>query len=134
MAIASSAVGSSNDVARDVERSVHAIQSAFNGGDVATLEALMTEDHVTVLTYAEFSNAASQLKVLSEFRFSDYAIDGLGVKALGQDAAVVTYRATIRGTYKGKAVPSPVNVTQVWVKRDGKWIQAVYVETPPDQR
>src|SRR5262249_28936429 len=83
------------------------VQTAFNKGDVATLQTLMTEDHVTVLTYAQFSNAPSQLKVLSDFKFATYRIDDLVVKPLSDDAALVTYRATIKGTYKGRVVPSP---------------------------
>ena len=130
MAIATSAGAATSDQAGDIERSVHAIQTAFDKGDVATLQTLMTEDHVTILTYARFSDRASQLKVLSDFRFSDYVIDDLGVKALTDDAALVTYRATIKGTFKGKPVPSPVRVTETWIKRDAKWMQAAYVETP----
>jgi uncharacterized protein (TIGR02246 family) len=120
------------DVARDVERSVRSIQTAFNKGDVDTLRVLMTDDHLTVLTYAHFSNREDQLKLLSEFRFADYQIDGLQVRGLTETVAVVTYRATIRGTYGKRNVPSPVNVGEVWVKRDGKWRQASYQETPVD--
>jgi uncharacterized protein (TIGR02246 family) len=120
------------DVARDVERAVRSIQTAFNKGDVDTLRVLMTDDHLTVLTYAHFSNREDQLKLLSDFQFADYQIDGLRVRRLTENAAVVTYRATIRGTYGKRTVPSPVNVGEVWVKRDGRWQQASYQETPVD--
>jgi len=132
MAITLAAVGSTQSAAKDVEHAVREIQSAFDKGDVATVKARMTEDHVTVLTYARFSNAASQLAVLSDFQFSGYAIDGLGVKLLSDDAALVTYTATIKGAYKGREVPSPVHVSQVWIKRHAKWLQAAYVETPAE--
>jgi hypothetical protein len=52
------------------------------------------------------------------------------VKLLTDDVAQIIYRATIKGTYAGKAVPSPVYASEVWVKRDGKWLQASYQETP----
>ena len=120
------------DVARDLERAVRTIQTAFNKGDVDTLRVLMTDDHLTVLTYAHFSNREDQLKVLSDFQFADYQIDGLQVRGLTETVAVVTYRATIRRTYGKRKVPSPVNVGEVWVKRDGKWRQASYQETPVD--
>src|SRR5262245_23908825 len=95
-------------VAKEVEGAVHTIQTAFNKGDVDTLKRLMTQDHVTTLTYARFSNTADQLKVLSDWKFSEYKIDALKVKALTGDVALVSYQATIKGTYKGKEVPSPV--------------------------
>jgi predicted lipid-binding transport protein (Tim44 family) len=118
------------DVARDLERAVHSIQTAFNKGDVDTLRVLMTDDHLTILTYAYFSNREDQLKLLSEFRFAEYRVDDLEVRGLTENTAVVTYRATIRGTYRKRKVPSPVHVGEVWVKRDGKWLQASYQETP----
>ena len=122
------------DTADEVKRSVHTIQTAFNNGDVDTLKGLMTKDHMTTLTYARFANTADQLKVLAEFKFSEYKIEGLTVKALAKDVALASYQATITGTYKGKEVPSPVQVVEVWVKRDGKWLQASYQETPLDKK
>src|SRR4051812_99412 len=101
------------EVAQEVEHSVRAIQRAFDAGDVDTLNGLMTADHVTILTYARFSNTSDQLKVLAEFRFSEYKVAGLQVKALTQDVALVTYQAEIRRTYRGKPVPSPVRVAEV---------------------
>jgi uncharacterized protein (TIGR02246 family) len=124
------AVQAKADTAEEVGRSVRTIQTAFNKGDVDSLKRLMTEDHVTILTYARFSNTADQLKVLAEFKFSEYKIEGLKVKALTKDVALASYQATIKGTYKGKEVPSPVQVAEVWIKRDGKWLQASYQETP----
>ena len=107
------------DTAEEVERSVRSIQTAFNKGDVDTLKGLMTKDHVAILSYARFDNAADQLKVLSDWKTSEFKVDGLKVKALAKDCAMVSYPATIKGTYKGKEVPSPVQVVQVWVRRDG---------------
>ena len=110
------------------------IQKAFDKDDVDTLKGLMTKDHVTILTYARFDNASDQLKVLSDWKTSEYKIDGLKVKTLTKDVALVSYHATIKGTYKGKQVPSPVQVGEVWVRRDGKWVQASYQETPLDKK
>ena len=122
------------DTAEEVERAVRTIQTAFNKGDVDALKRLMTEDHVTILTYARFSNTADQLQVLADWRFTEYKLEGLKVKALTKDVALVSYQATIKGTYKGKEVPSPVQVAEVWINRDGKWLQASYQETPVDQK
>ena len=122
------------DTAEEVERAVRTIQTAFNKGDVDALKRLMTEDHVTILTYAQFSNTADQLQVLADWKFTEYKMEGLKVKALTKDVALVSSQATIKGTYKGKEVPSPVQVAEVWIHRDGKWLQASYQETPVDQK
>src|SRR5262245_25751798 len=128
------AVQAKADTAEEVERAVRTIQTAFNKGDVDALKRLMTEDHVTILTYAQFSNTANQLQVLADWKFTEYKMGGLKVKALTKDVALVSYRATIKGTYKGKEVPSPVQVVEVWMNRDEKWLQASYQETPVDQK
>ena len=86
------------DTAEDVERSVQTILKAFNKGDVDTVKGLMTKDHVVILTYARFDNGADQLKVLSNWKTSEYKIDGLKVKTLTKDVALVSFQATIKGT------------------------------------
>src|SRR6516162_1039704 len=83
------AVQTSADTAEEVEDAVRTIQRAFNKGDVDTLKGLMTEDLTTTLTYARFSSAADQLKVQSNWKFSEYKIDGLKVKPLTKDVALV---------------------------------------------
>jgi hypothetical protein len=71
---------------------------------------------------------------LSDWKTSEYKIEGLKVKTLTKDVALVSFQATIKGTYKGKEVPSPVQVVEVWIKRDGKWLEASYQETPLDKK
>jgi uncharacterized protein (TIGR02246 family) len=117
------------DVAKEVEGAVQTILTAYSKGDVDTVKRLMTEDHLAILPYAYFSNAADQLKNLSEWKIAAYNVDGLKVKILTGDVALVSYQATIKATYRGKEVPSPVRVSEVWVKRDGRWVQASYQET-----
>src|SRR5262245_17669223 len=99
---------------KGLEVAVNTIQKAFDTGDADTLAKLMTEDHVTVLSYAQFSTAADQLKVLSEFKFAEYDVSDLKAKRLAKDVALVRYRAAIKGTYMGKQVPSSVLVSEVW--------------------
>ena len=122
------------DTADEVKRSVHAIQTAFNKGDVDTLKGLMTEDHVSVLSYAQISGAAELLRALGDFKFTEYRISELKVRNVTRDVALVSHQATIKGTYRGREVPSPVLVTTVWVKRDGKWLEAWYQETVADKK
>src|SRR5262245_3709999 len=99
------------DKAEEVERSVHTIQTAFNTRVLEALKALMTEDHVSILTYDQTSSAAGLLKSLGDYKFSEYRISGLKVRTVTKDVALASYRATIKGTYKGREVPSPVLVT-----------------------
>ena len=123
-----------SDTAEEVERALRAIQAAFNKGDAATLKGLMTEDHVSIMTYARISGAAELLKALGDFKFSEYKISELKVRSISKDVALASHQATIKGTYKGREVPSPVLVTTIWVKHDGKWLESWYQETPMNKQ
>jgi uncharacterized protein (TIGR02246 family) len=122
------------NAADEVERSVRSIQAAFDTGDREIVRGLMTEDHVSIMTYTHSSNAAELLKSISDYNFSEYKISEQRVKPLTRDVALASHHATIKGTYKGRKVPSPVQVTTVWVKRGGKWLEAFYQETPKPDR
>src|SRR5262245_16931322 len=117
-----------------VKRSVRSIQAAFDKGAREALQGLMTEDHVSIMTYTHSSNARDLLKSLSDYNFSKYKISEQRVKFLTREVAIASHHATIDGTYKGKEVPSPVHVTTLWLKRRGKWLQAFYQETPVPKR
>jgi uncharacterized protein (TIGR02246 family) len=123
-----------DDPAPLVEKSLRSLKTAFSQGDAETLKRLMTKDHELTLSYARFTSTADLLKALGEFKIVDYQIEGLQVKVLAPDAALATFRATTNGTYKGRIVPSPARVVEVWIKRDGQWLQASYQETPIDTK
>ena len=54
-------------------------------------------------------------------------------KVIWQDAnnAVLTYKWTGKGTFQGQPIPSPVWVSTVWTKRNGKWTAVFHQETIP---
>jgi hypothetical protein len=123
-----------DDPAPLVEKSLRSLKTAFNQGDAETIKRLMTKDHELTLSYARFTNTADLLPALGDFKIIDYKIDGLQVKVLAPNAALATFRATTNGTYKGRVVPSPARVVEVWIKRDGQWLQASYQESPMDTK
>ncbi|MEP7083494.1 MAG: nuclear transport factor 2 family protein [Betaproteobacteria bacterium] len=49
------------------------------------------------------------------------------------DSVIMTYTANQDGTCGGKAVPATVRASVVYVKRGGKWREALYMETPAAQ-
>ena len=66
----------------------------------------------------------------SDYKISSYEMAGLQVIPLTKDVVLLTFRADIESTFRGRQLPSKVRVVETWVRRDGKWLQASYQSTP----
>lgn len=51
------------------------------------------------------------------------------VSLLGDDAALRTFTADLKGSFKGKPLPAKVFATEILVRRNGKWIERFYQVT-----
>ncbi len=119
-----------NDAVKDVEKAISTLNDAFKTGHPEPIKALMTADHVAVTPWAGTQTPDEQVKTLPDLKLSEYATGKMTVRLLGPDAALVTYSLTLKGTFKGKDVPAKNFASAVWVKKDGKWLEAYYQETP----
>jgi len=61
---------------------------------------------------------------------TDRSISLLEVTLLGDGAALVNFENSLAGSWQGKPFPQRIYVTEIWLKRDGKWRQRLYQETP----
>jgi len=50
----------------------------------------------------------------------------VNVTLLGPDAALRTFVADLKGSFKGKPLPARAFVNETLVKRDGKWIERFF--------
>lgn len=67
---------------------------------------------------------------LKDLTISDLTFTDWKLLAIDNDAAILMYQVTIKGTYKNKAIPpGPYRASSVWVHRDGKWLALFYQET-----
>jgi uncharacterized protein (TIGR02246 family) len=120
-----------DDPAKEVEKAINALNEAFQKGDAEAIKRLTTDDHVAVTAYyGGPQDRAEQIRTLPDLKLSEYAPAKMKVTRLGKDAALVTYELTLKGTCKGKEVPRNNFASAVWVRRDGKWQEAFYQETP----
>ena len=58
-----------------------------------------------------------------------YTVDHFELTEFGPDTALLTYHAAQDTTCGGTAVPSPVWVSSLYVKRGGQWLNALYQQT-----
>ena len=62
-----------------------------------------------------------------------YSLDNFRFVMTGKDSALMTYTAMQDGICVGKTIPAKVRASVVYVRRGGKWLEALYMETPVTQ-
>jgi len=116
-------------VAKQIEAMERGLNTAVQKGDMAAFMANVAEDAVTMdgngaMTIAEFN------KMFSQIRMESFTIDQVKVTFLNDNAAVITYRWTGKGSMMGQPLPSPAWSSTTWANRNGKWVAVFHQETP----
>ena len=118
------------DTIAAINASSNALDQAFAKRDVATIKALMTADHVTVTPYYDGPQSVDdQIASLSELEYGQTIVGEPSVVLLAPDVALRTFTAELKGSFKGKKLPSRAFVNETLVKRDGKWIERLFQVT-----
>lgn len=108
------------------EQEVLKLEQEWNNADLkldwAAMDRILADDYVLIDSDGhvctkdqcrEYYNPAEG-KVLA------LVTDDMKVRIYG-DAAVVTMRATIKESYKGKEISDIVRITNTWIKKAGRW-------------
>jgi ketosteroid isomerase-like protein len=95
---------------------------AFIKGDIAVVDKILADDYAnTDENGAVATKAQSIADVKSgDAKFTSIANDDYQVRVYGK-AAVVTYRSTIKGQFKGKDISGQYRFTDTWIKLGGRW-------------
>ena len=118
------------DTIAAINASSNALDEAFAKRDVATIKALMTADHVTATPYYDGPQSVDdQIASLSELEYGQTIVGEPSVVLLAPDVARRTFTAELKGSFKGKKLPSRAFVNETLVKRDGKWIERLFQVT-----
>jgi hypothetical protein len=101
---------------------------AVKAKDDRTYVRLLAQDFVDVepggiITESEEEKGIDQLTVY------DYKWESLRVLHFTPDVTLLIYKATQKATYGGQPVPSPTWVSSLWIKRNGRWLNAFVQET-----
>jgi hypothetical protein len=62
-----------------------------------------------------------------------YSISNFTVTRISKDVALLVYHAEQKTTCGGVAVPSPVWASSLYVRRGGRWLNAVYQQSPANK-
>src|SRR5437868_2648279 len=98
------------------------VWDAIKSKDYDALGNLLTDDFIYVSADG-LQNKAEAIKGVKDFNPTDYTFSDWKVTPIDKDAAIVTYKLTVKGTSGGQPIPdTPIRGGSVWVNRGGKWV------------
>jgi hypothetical protein len=105
------------------------VWDAVEKKDYDTFAAMFDSDYLEVNNSGVFDRAAT-LAATRKVTLSDVSFSDWKILTIDKAAVVITYTASFKGTYDGKAFPSTsVRASSAWVNRDGKWLSIYHQET-----
>lgn len=105
---------------------------AWKAHDGAYFRRFLSADHVEVQPGGPTAGAEPIAGFVGSgaCTVASYRIGEFKLTRFSADTALLTYRAEQDTTCGTAKVPSPVWATSLFVRRDGKWANALYVHTP----
>jgi hypothetical protein len=116
--------------AKALEQSLRSLNQAYSKGDVEAIKRLTGEDLIIVMSSGRRQTREEQLKSLADLKIGDYATDDVQIAMPTKDVAIVTFKSTVKGSFKGKELPPKMAVVTVWANRGGRWLEVFYQGTP----
>jgi Domain of unknown function (DUF4440) len=123
------AAGDAETIA-EVNKAAAALDEAFERQDVDNVKKLMTPEHIAVTPYYPGPQTVEeQISSLPDLKYAQEITGDVDVSLIGDDAALRTFKAKLRGSFKGRPIARHVFVSQLMVKRDGAWLEHFYQVT-----
>jgi hypothetical protein len=69
------------------------------------------------------------VKNVADFRLREYTMSDIRFVALSADSGLIVYRLAEGGTSHGREFAAKVNVSSIWLRRNGKWVCLFSQET-----
>ena len=102
---------------------------AFNKKDAEAFGKMVTADYVEVLDRGVMDKAQS-IAGMKDFEITDVSFSDWKMTTIDKDAALLTYKVTVKGKYKGEDLPpGPYYEASAYVNRNGEWLAIYYQET-----
>jgi ketosteroid isomerase-like protein len=114
-----------------VHKAVEEVVEALDRNDADALDRLSTPDYIFVNPAGRVWNKAEYLELIRSgtLKVDSYTRAEEIIRLYG-DTAVVIYRSSPKGTFKGQELTSDRRVTTVLVKQGGRWLATGRQSTP----
>jgi len=107
----------------------HAVWSALQQKDVAGFKAMLGAD-CTQIDDTGINSCQDFAASIPDLDFTDVKLADFRVIQLDLNTAVLIYHATAHYAFKGTPMMEDLNMSTLWVKREGDWFAAFHQETP----
>jgi ketosteroid isomerase-like protein len=117
--------GSANQKGTDeqaIRQLLNEISVALGRGDTAALDRIYADDYTLVNESGVVTTKAPRLAAIKsgELKYESVTFDEVNVRMYG-NTAVVTYRVTSKGQFKGQDIGGQFRATSTYVKIKGRW-------------
>ena len=92
-----------------------------------------TTDEILIISSAGVADKAQYTKDLPLCDIKSVALDNFKSEMPSKDTFILTYTAMQDGICYGQKIPAQVRAMSYYVKRGGRWLEAMYMETPTAQ-
>ena len=120
-----------------VEAQIMALEKAswqeWKNKNSAWFQTNLTEDFLGVHDVGVDDKAAVVKGTATDCDVKSFSLDNFKFTMLSKDTAMLNYTAKQDAMCSGKPLSANVRVSAVYVKRGGKWLQALYTEVPMAQ-
>src|SRR5215813_5296443 len=113
----------------DISAKEKAAWDGFKKKDETAFKKYLLPDYFGV-TATGVSDTAQSVTGMKDTELSDFTLADWKLTTIDKDAVLLTYTATVKGTYKGKPLPNgPYYEASAYVNRNGEWMNIYYQET-----
>jgi hypothetical protein len=113
----------------DIIAKEKAAWDTFRKKDADAFGKLVAAEYIEVTESGVIDKAAT-IAGMKDFDLSDVTFAEWKMTPIDKDAVIITYTATLKGTFKGKAIPpDPFRESAAYVNRNGEWLAIYFQET-----
>ena len=103
---------------------------AWKNNDPSWFQANTTEEFLSINSDGVSNKEQVVKSTLADCKVKSFSLADFKFVLLNNNAVLLTYVANQDGTCGGKGLSPKVRVSVNYVRRNGKWLEALYMETP----
>ena len=113
-----------------VRAAMDRLGEAFVAEDVGAIKMLITSDHIAIgPTYEGPVSIDEQIAVFRRITLTEWIPTEPTLTLLAETVAMRSFELSLRGAFDDIPLHSRAYVTEIWVKRDDRWLQYLYQQT-----